>query len=99
MLTEEMGRVIRFLEWQEKDWKQKGNTENWAPMSDMREEGHRAYAERQAALRRKIRDHFADLWKDLPAYVKRMQDIIEDPSLAEPNEFERGGRTKGSHPV
>ena len=87
LLTEEMLWVLRYLEWKEKDWKAKGDQSARGPMSNMETEGYRAYAERQGAVFRSLRNHFMTLWKDLPAHVSRMQDIIKNPSLALPGEF------------
>jgi hypothetical protein len=68
LLTEEMSRVLRFLTWQEQWWKMKGPSDMGG--SAMNAEGLRAYAERQAALRRLLREHFARKWSDIPRYLE-----------------------------
>ena len=88
LLTEEMLRVLRYLKWKEEDWKAKGDQSMRGPMSDTETEGYRAYAERQASIFHSLANHFMGLWEDVPAHVSRMQDIIKDPSLALPGEFD-----------
>ena len=88
LLTEEMFRVLRYLEWKERDWQAKGDQSTRGAMSDTQTEGYRAYAERQGAIFRSLHVRFMDLWRDVPAHVSRMQDIIKDPSLALPGEFD-----------
>jgi len=61
----------------------------WAAMTESRAEAHQAYAHRQASMYLKLRAHCATLWKDIPAYIKRMQNIIKNPQLANPGEFDR----------
>jgi hypothetical protein len=69
LLTEEMVRVLRFLTWQEQWWKEKGQLDMRRPVAATNAEGLHAYAERQAALRRSLREHFSGMWSDIPQYV------------------------------
>ncbi|KAF8170553.1 hypothetical protein BJ912DRAFT_933216 [Pholiota molesta] len=88
LLTEEMMRVQRFFAWKASDWESKADVTAWQSgdsMSEMRAEGLIAYAKRQAGMY---------LWKDVPAYIARMQAIIFDPSLALPGEFDAPKITK-----
>ena len=57
-------------------------------MPDMREEGLRAYAFRQADIYDRMKAHFEDLWENVPAHLHRMSEIINDPSVALPGELE-----------
>jgi hypothetical protein len=58
-------------------------------MSAMRAEGYIAYAKRQTALYRSLQlRHFISLWEGVPPHVKRMQEIIDNPALADPGEFD-----------
>jgi hypothetical protein len=59
-----------------------------------RAEAHQAYAHRQAAMYLNLRAHCATLWKDVPAYIKRMQHIIDNPRLAAPGEFDRSASSR-----
>lgn len=63
-------------------------------MSEARAEGHRAYAERQASIYHKLGEHCKALWKDVPSHVLRMQEIISDPTLAKPGEFDGSSASK-----
>lgn len=91
LLAEEMNRVLRFLKWKAEDWQAKSEAKSWPEESQdsrARAEGHRAYAHRQASISDALSRHFRDLWKDLPAHILRMQEIIADPTLAKPGEFD-----------
>ncbi|KAF8233705.1 hypothetical protein L208DRAFT_1014137, partial [Tricholoma matsutake] len=68
LLTEEMLRVLQFLTWQEQWWKTKGQLDMGGPA--MNSGGLHAYAERQAALRCSLREHFAGMWSDIPHYME-----------------------------
>jgi len=72
LLTEEMGRVLHFLTWQEQWWKEKGQLETGTPVTSMNVEGlhAHAYAEWQAALRHSLREHFSGIWLEIPQYVQ-----------------------------
>lgn len=88
LLSEEMVRVTRFLTWKASEWEEKTDVAGWGAMSDMRTEGYVAYAKRQAALYLSLRRHFISLWEGVPAHLMRMQEIIENPALADPGEFD-----------
>ena len=87
--SEEMHRVLRFFNWKVQDWLAKGELNSWPGiLSQMRAEGLRAYAHRQAALYRALAQNCLTLWQDILAHVTRMQAIILNPSLAKSDEFE-----------
>lgn len=80
LLLEEMRRVLAFLEWDVNRWKQRAlrvpqrvvsadlassSPENKGPL----EEGLRAYALRQASVRQRLFDTFAQQWNDVPAFI------------------------------
>ena len=89
LLVEEMHRVLRFFNWKAQDWLAKGELISWPGiLSQMRGEGLRAYANRQAALYRALAQNCLSLWQDIPAHVTRMEAIILNPSLAKPDEFD-----------
>lgn len=54
----------------------------------MHSEGVKAYALRQATMYEDLGAHFQNLWATVPAQVLRMQEIIRDPSSAQPGEFD-----------
>ena len=85
-----MVRVTRFLTSKASEWEEKTDVTGWGlgAMSDMRTEGYIAYAKRQAALYLSLRRHFVSLWEGVPAHLIRMQEIIENPALADPGEFD-----------
>ncbi|EIW74480.1 hypothetical protein CONPUDRAFT_67415, partial [Coniophora puteana RWD-64-598 SS2] len=62
LLQEEMGRVLRFLEWHASWWEERVN-EASTGANDAAEEGMIAYGLRQAALRRSIAARFSALWE------------------------------------
>ena len=88
ILSEEMSRILRFFAYKAADWKEKGKVDGWPSMSSARAEAHRAYAERQSAMYLALQNHCAQLWRDLPGFINRMNAIIEDPTLADPGEFD-----------
>ena len=88
-----MVRVTRFLTSKASEWEAKTDVDGWGVMSDMRTEGYIAYAKRQAALYLSLRRHFISLWEGVPAHLKRMQKIIENPALADPGEFDSSTAT------
>ncbi|KAF8873302.1 hypothetical protein BD779DRAFT_1679267 [Infundibulicybe gibba] len=78
LLLEEMRRVQRFLVWQEEFWARKGDVSAWGDnIHPMRAEGLRAYANRQAALRHALRDHFGEIWKFTEEYVALTKSAIK----------------------
>jgi hypothetical protein len=86
-----MHRVLRFFNWKVQDWLAKRELKSYqwpAILSQMRAEGLRAYAHRQAALYQALAQNCLTLWHDVPAHVTRMQAIISNPSLANPDEFD-----------
>ena len=90
----EMGRVLRFYAYKSQEWLTRAETTTWPAMTGPRAEAHWAYAHRQSSMYSDLRTHCATLWKDVPAYIKRMQDVIEDPQLAAPGEFDRSASSR-----
>lgn len=89
LLLEEMRRVLAFLEWDVNRWKERTlrapqrvnevsepslSPENQGPL----EEGLRAYAQRQASVRRRLFATFAKQWHDVPAFVKMADQGLSD---------------------
>jgi len=81
LLHEEMRRVLAFLEWDDNRWKEcalrapqrvndasrpSTSPENKGPL----EEGLRAYALRQASIRRRLFASFAKQWHDVLAFIE-----------------------------
>jgi hypothetical protein len=91
-----MVRVTRFLTSKGSEWEEKTDVAGWGAMSDMRTEGYVAYAKRQAALYLSLRRHFISLWEGVPAHLMRMQEIIENPALADPGEFDDSTAAKSN---
>lgn len=83
-----MLRVEAFLLWKARDWRAKG-AKTSSELSRTRTEGLIAYAERQAAFFDGLRLSFKELWKDVPAYVLRMEAVIEDPAKLKPGELDK----------
>ena len=68
LLVEEQRRMLQFLHWKSKWWLERQSlvtTEDPAL-----EEGLRAYALRQAALRADLAQHFAHIWQDTRKYIE-----------------------------
>ncbi|KIJ12364.1 hypothetical protein PAXINDRAFT_163929 [Paxillus involutus ATCC 200175] len=61
LLVEEMRRILAFFEWDAKHWDLRGKDFN---SQDGDQEGFRAYARRQAALRRALAERNRAAWKD-----------------------------------
>lgn len=60
LLHEEMGRVLRFFRWQATWWDEQGHRRVEEDAGCL--EGIRAYAAKQAKIRRAFIDHFQTLW-------------------------------------
>jgi hypothetical protein len=84
--SEEMTSILKFYAYKAQEWTTRGETT--PEMTSSQAEAHKAYAHRQAAMYLSLQAHCATLWRDIPAYIKRMQDIIENPQLADPGEFD-----------
>jgi hypothetical protein len=84
-----MARILRFYTYNFSEWSTRAETARWPAMKKSRAEAHRAYAHRQASMFLGLRECCATLWKDIPDYIKRMQDIIHYPRLADPGEIDR----------
>lgn len=72
---EEQRRVLEFLRWQTKWWLSKQSlvvTDDPAL-----EEGLKAYAQRQAALRVNLDKHFMHIWRNVQRYVELADGVNE----------------------
>jgi hypothetical protein len=84
LLEEEMAHVLQYLEWQEGWWRARGLCLGWEGIPKANTEGLHAYAERQAALRRSLREHFTTLWKDVPFYIHLTCEAISYVRMDDP---------------
>ena len=89
LLLEEMKRIELFLQYKANDWEKKGEIATDPSTSTARREGLTAYAKKQATFYRELKRKFLWLWKDVPSYVSRMQDIIANPSVAREGELDK----------
>ena len=80
LTTVEMGRILRFYAYKSQEWSTRA--------MGSQDEGHRAFAHCHAAMYSSLRTHTMTLWKNVPAYIARMQRIVDDPQLAVPGEFD-----------
>jgi hypothetical protein len=69
LLLEEMRRVLAYFEWHERWWL--SLRERWEGLPAAQMEGLRAYAERQASLRRNLSKDFRSHW----TYVSKWVDM------------------------
>ncbi|KAJ7157909.1 hypothetical protein C8R43DRAFT_1125050 [Mycena crocata] len=69
LLEEEMRRTLKFLTWWADWWA--GLIGQRTVVDEAQREGETAYASRQAALRRALRDSFAHKWRELPELIRR----------------------------
>lgn len=69
LLQEEMGRVLRFLDWHARWWVEQENRREEGVDAYLRE-GLSAYAHRQASIRIKMKDNFVNLWDSVGTWVK-----------------------------
>jgi hypothetical protein len=91
---EEMKHILLFFAYKSNEWARRGETTTWLQLSQAQAEAHCAYAHRQASMYSSLHAHCATLWKDIPAYIRRMQDIIKNPRLADPGEFDQSMASK-----
>ena len=84
--SEEMTRVLKFYAYKVQEWTTRGETT--PEMTSFQADAQRAYAHRQASMYLSLQARCATLWRDVPAYINRMQDIIRNPQLAGPGEFD-----------
>ena len=82
----EMGRILKFYAHKSEEWLARAET--------AADEGYWAYAHRQAAMYLSLRTRCIALWQGVPDYVGRMQNIIQNPHLAAPGEFDRSTSLK-----
>lgn len=80
LLAEEMRRVLAFLEWQGHWWHERAVLRPSEKITE--QEGLRAYAYRQAALRFAMRNSFQARWSFIPqlAVVLESVDVCNDDS-------------------
>ena len=86
LLVEEMRRIPEFFRWEAKCWDERGCS--FSAIDPTLLEGHRAYALRQASIRRALAVTCHTSWADTLAFVKR----IDEEYLAEVTSHEEGGR-------
>ena len=75
-MQEEMGRVLRFLDWHARWWIEQENGRGEGVDACLRE-GLSAYAHRQASIRIKLKDNFANLWDSVGTWVAEGE--VSDP--------------------
>lgn len=68
LLEEEMRRILQFLAWRGDWWEAQIAQRGLGDGPQL--EGETAYATRQAALQRELRDRFSLLWKHLPDLIR-----------------------------
>ncbi|TFK60790.1 hypothetical protein BDN72DRAFT_778956, partial [Pluteus cervinus] len=68
LLREEMRRVLAFLEAQAIEWTARSGFVG-VNSDDAQQEGYCAYALGQAVMRRELRAHFEEMWKDVDSYI------------------------------
>lgn len=68
LLQEEMHQILAFLDWQAQWWEEQGAATFGDDPATTR--GRVAYAGRQAALRRTLRDSFQATWADIPRFLR-----------------------------
>ena len=88
LLQEEMGRVLRFLDWKARWWvdqeKRRGDT-----IDTGLREGLSAYAHHQSSIRVRMKENFAFMWRSVDLWVKsgelinagdeeHLEEIVED---------------------
>ncbi len=82
-----MNRILKFYAHKSEEWLTHAET--------AADEGYRAYAHRQAAMYLSLWTRCIALWQGVPEYVGRMQNIIQNPHLAAPGEFDPSTLLKG----
>ena len=89
LLSEEMMRTLRFFLFKASDWERRADPISWPTPStySLQPEGRIAYAKKQANMYLRMAEHCKLLWADSPSHVARMLAIIENPSLALPEDF------------
>jgi hypothetical protein len=63
----------------------------FSPGTEIHAEGISTYAMCQAKMYEDLGAHFQTLWADVLVHVSHMQDMICDPTLAKPGEFDSIG--------
>ncbi|KAF7300905.1 hypothetical protein MKEN_01317000 [Mycena kentingensis (nom. inval.)] len=69
LLEEEMRRILQYLQWRAHWWESRRALRENSERSEAQIEGENAYALRQAALQRALRDSFEREWEKLPAFI------------------------------
>ncbi|KAF7343820.1 CxC2 domain-containing protein [Mycena sanguinolenta] len=93
LLQEEMARCLRTLEWQAAVWDKRATEEHYRgklEYSAVYMEGARAYAARQAAVRRTLAARFRRLWWSLTDRIENQQESESSESSGAEEEDEAG---------
>ncbi|KAJ6495718.1 hypothetical protein C8R47DRAFT_974024 [Mycena vitilis] len=83
LIREEMRRVLRYLDWQVRWWKERQETST--PMAEELRAGLRAYAVEQAIMHQQIADFFRTRWSQ--SIREAAQSVLASEEGAELNEF------------
>lgn len=97
LLQEEMGRVLRFLDWQAQWWigRARGRGED---LDGALQEGLTAYACRQALIRIQIKEKFMTLWQPVDLWVEgKAGNVLENASDEEGGNDEQEDCRIGKH--
>ena len=96
LLGEEMTRAIRFFGFKAAEWKAQTSKPEWMGADIAEKEALNGYAEKQAQIYEDIGANCLRKWKGLPEHISRMRDIIQDPSIAQPGEFNSSMASKAN---
>jgi hypothetical protein len=88
LLLEEMRRVLAYFKWHEHWWL--SQRDRWEGLSSPQMEGIRAYAERQASLRRNLSEEFKSHWIYVSTWVD-MHTLNDEVSGLDRAEWHDGG--------
>ncbi|KAF7374458.1 hypothetical protein MSAN_00329900 [Mycena sanguinolenta] len=93
LLQEEMARCLRTLDWQAKAWEQRASAEHYRGKlvyTGAHLEGAKAFAARQAAVRRTLVLRFRRLWWSLTDSIKRGEEPASSESSGAEEEDDSG---------
>ncbi|KAG1718034.1 hypothetical protein EDB19DRAFT_1991092 [Suillus lakei] len=67
LLQEEMRHILAFFDWHAAWWVERATSKTW--LRPIKNEGAVAYAHRQAAIWRMMRDHCSSIWSIVPGLI------------------------------
>ncbi|KAF9521470.1 hypothetical protein CPB83DRAFT_823547 [Crepidotus variabilis] len=94
LIANEMMRTVRYFASMALKWKNRGSFKGSSNSNEPLFEASLAYAEKTSAMFQALGSRCIEEWKDLPTHINRMEQIIANPDIALPGEFDKSSASK-----